>query len=125
MPPGPPVVELKEVNGNTFSLVWTPGPEGDSPITGFILEYKAVNGKSSFLLQHELSLLTVLSPHTASWDLTKTVKFGPDQTDATILEMNPSTYNVRMFAKDSLGMSTASNVLTITTSKTGAQNCFF
>lgn len=45
MPPEPPVVELKEVIGNTISLSWTPGFEGDSPITGYLLEYKAVNGK--------------------------------------------------------------------------------
>lgn len=44
--PEPPVVKLMEVKDNTFSLVWTPGLEGDSPITGFILEYKAVNGKT-------------------------------------------------------------------------------
>lgn len=44
--PEPPVVRLTEVNDNTFSLVWTPGLEGDSPITGFILEYKAINGKT-------------------------------------------------------------------------------
>lgn len=44
--PEPPVVKLMEVKDNTFSLVWTPGLEGDSPITGFILEYKAVNGET-------------------------------------------------------------------------------
>ncbi|TNM98702.1 hypothetical protein fugu_013266 [Takifugu bimaculatus] len=98
VPPDPPVVELKEVKDNMFSLAWTPGFEGDSPIVGFILEYKALN---------------------ASWDSTKTVvEFGPNQTDATILEMNPSTYNVRIFARNSLGTSNASNVLTITTTKT-------
>lgn len=45
VPPDPPVVELKEVIDNTISLIWTPGFEGDSPITGYYLEYKAVNGK--------------------------------------------------------------------------------
>lgn len=44
--PEPPVVKLTEVKDNTFSLVWTPGLEGGSPITGFILEYKAVNGRT-------------------------------------------------------------------------------
>ncbi|XP_044060958.1 Down syndrome cell adhesion molecule homolog isoform X2 [Siniperca chuatsi] len=101
VPPDPPVVELKEVNGNTISLLWTPGFEGDSPITGYYLEYKAVN---------------------ASWDYTKTVvDFSPDQTEATIIEINPSTYNIRMFAKNNLGTSKASNVLTITTGETGHQ----
>lgn len=57
---------------------------------------------------------------TASWDYTKTgVDFSSDQTEATIIEMNPSTYNIRMFAKNNLGTSKASNVLTITTGETG------
>lgn len=42
--PDPPVVEVKEVKDNTFSLSWTPGLEGDRPITGYCLEYKAANG---------------------------------------------------------------------------------
>ena len=57
---------------------------------------------------------------TASWDYTKTVvDFGPNQREATIIEINPSTYDLRMFAKNSLGISKASNVLTITTGETG------
>ncbi|KAM6999911.1 cell adhesion molecule DSCAM-like [Tautogolabrus adspersus] len=100
--PDPPLVELKEVKGSTISLLWTPGFEGDSPITGYYLEYKAVN---------------------ASWDYTKTVvDFSPDQTEATIIEINPSTYNIRMFAKNSVGTSRASNILTITTGETGHQS---
>lgn len=59
-------------------------------------------------------------PPTASWDYTKTVvDFGPNQKEATIIEINPSTYNLRMFAKNSLSTSRASNVLTITTGETG------
>lgn len=102
VPPDPPMVELKEVKGSTISLLWTPGFEGDSPITGFCLEYKAVN---------------------ASWDNTKTVvDFSLDQTEATIIEINPSTYNIRMFAKSSVGTSRASNILTITTEESGHQS---
>ncbi|KAG7244944.1 hypothetical protein INR49_024341 [Caranx melampygus] len=101
VPPDPPVVELKEVINNTISIVWTAGFEGDSPITGFYLEYKAFN---------------------ASWDYTKTVVgFSSNQTEATIIEINPATYNIRMFAKNSLGTSKPSNVLTITTGETGHQ----
>ncbi|KAM4555886.1 uncharacterized protein PAE49_014808 [Odontesthes bonariensis] len=99
VPPDPPVVELKEVKDNTISLSWTPGFEGDSPITSYILEYKAAG---------------------APWDRTKNiVDYSPNQTDATIIEINPSTYNIRMFAKNNLGISKASNVLTITTGKAG------
>ncbi|KAF0039427.1 hypothetical protein F2P81_007662 [Scophthalmus maximus] len=101
VPPDPPVVGLKEVIDNSISLFWTPGFEGDSPITGYYLEYKAVN---------------------ASWDYTKAVvDFSPNQTEATIIETNPSTYNIRMFAKNSLGNSKPSNVLTITTGRTAPQ----
>lgn len=99
VPPDPPVIELEEVKDNTISLLWTPGFDGDSPITGYYLEYKAVN---------------------ASWDYVKTVvDFCPNETDATIIEINPSTYNIRMFAKNSVGTSKASNVLTITTGEAG------
>lgn len=99
VPPDPPVVELKEVKDNTISLLWTPGFEGDSPITGYYLESKAVN---------------------ASWDYRKTVvDFSPNQTEATIIELNPSTYNIRMFAKNSRGTSKAGNVITVTTVTTG------
>ncbi|XP_056294653.1 cell adhesion molecule DSCAM-like isoform X2 [Pseudoliparis swirei] len=99
--PDPPVIELKEVKGKTIALLWTPGFEGDSPITGYYLECKAV---------------------TASWDNTKTVvDFSPNQTEATIIEINPSTYNIRMFAKNSLGTSNASNVITFTTGEAGHQ----
>ncbi|XP_026186823.1 Down syndrome cell adhesion molecule homolog [Mastacembelus armatus] len=101
VPPDPPVVKLKEVIDNTISLCWAPGFEGDSPITGYYLEYKAMN---------------------ASWDYIKTVvDFSSNETEATIIEINPSTYNIRMFAKNSLGTSRASNVLTITTGETGHQ----
>ncbi|KAM6952532.1 uncharacterized protein PEZ65_012981 isoform 2-T2 [Lycodopsis pacificus] len=99
--PDPPVIELKEVKDNTISLLWTPGFEGDSPVTGYYLECKAVN---------------------ASWDRTKTVvDFSPNQTEATIIEIIPSTYNIRMFAKNSQGTSKASNVITITTGEAGHQ----
>ncbi|XP_059202149.1 cell adhesion molecule DSCAM-like [Centropristis striata] len=99
VPPDPPVVELKEVKDSTISLSWTPGYEGDSPITGYYLESKAVD---------------------ASWSYRKTVvDFSPNQTEATIIEINPSTYNIRMFAKSSAGTSKASNVLTITTEEAG------
>ncbi|XP_061582237.1 cell adhesion molecule DSCAM-like [Cololabis saira] len=101
VPPDPPVVELQELTDNIISLSWSPGFEGDGPITGYFLEYKAVN---------------------ASWEYTKTVvDFGPDQTEATIIEITPSTYNLRMFAMSSLGISKASNVLTVTIGEPGQQ----
>ncbi|KAM3612613.1 uncharacterized protein V6R79_011263 [Siganus canaliculatus] len=97
--PDPPVVELKELKHNIISLSWTPGFEGDSPVTGYYLEYKALN---------------------ASWDYTKEVVFFySNQTEATLIELNPSTYNIRMFAQSGVGKSRASNVLTVTTGEPG------
>ncbi|XP_061755744.1 cell adhesion molecule Dscam2-like [Nerophis ophidion] len=99
--PDPPVVELKEVQDNAVSLSWTAGFEGGAPITGYFLEYKAVNG---------------------SWDFKKTVvDFSSNQTEATIIEINPSMYNIRMFATNSHGTSKASNILTFTTGEKGPQ----
>nr|XP_040030558.1 protein sidekick-1-like [Gasterosteus aculeatus aculeatus] len=97
--PDPPVIYLTEVKDNTISLFWIPGFGGDTDITGYYLECKAVN---------------------ASWDNTKmVVEFSANQTEATVIEMYPSTYNIRMFAQNSLGTSKASNILTITTREAG------
>lgn len=98
--PEPPVIDLKGVKEGVISLLWTPGLQGSSPITGFYLEYKAVN---------------------ASWDYRKTVDFSPNQTEATIIEIKPSTYNIRMFARNIFGKSKASNVLTLTVEEKGQQ----
>lgn len=102
VPPDPPVLKLKEAKGSTISLVWTPAFEGDSPITGYYLESKKNN---------------------ASWDNTKTlVDFSANQTEATLIEMKPATYDIRMFAENSAGTSNASNVLTITTGEADVES---
>ncbi|KAF3838222.1 hypothetical protein F7725_009990 [Dissostichus mawsoni] len=68
------------------------------------------------------STLDEVPPDPPLLDYIKTViDFSPNQTDATIIEMNPSTFNIRMFAKNSLATSGASNVLTITTAEGGHQ----
>lgn len=51
VPPDPPVLELKKVDGNSFSLLWSARSEGDGPITGYVLEYKAANGESFTLIE--------------------------------------------------------------------------
>ncbi|XP_054889978.1 cell adhesion molecule DSCAM-like isoform X2 [Poeciliopsis prolifica] len=97
--PDPPIIGLRKVINYTILIFWTPGFEGDSPISGFYLEYKAQN---------------------ASWDNTETViDFDANETEATLIEFNPSTYDIRMFAKNSLGTSKASNVLTVTNEEGG------
>ncbi|XP_072295051.1 cell adhesion molecule DSCAML1-like [Eucyclogobius newberryi] len=98
--PEPPVIELKSVKEGVISLLWIPGLQESSPITGFYLEYKTVN---------------------ASWDYRKIVDFSPNQTEATIIEIKPSVYNIRMFARNIFGKSKASNVLTLTVEEKGQQ----
>lgn len=74
---------------------------------------------TSVFLAFVNTMSTLFIP-TASWDYTKTViDFSPNQTEATIIEVNPSTYNIRMFAQNSHGTSEASNVLTVTTGEAG------
>ncbi|XP_076021072.1 uncharacterized protein LOC143011933 [Genypterus blacodes] len=98
-PPEPPVVQLWEVRNYMVELFWYAGFDGGSPITGYDMEYKALN---------------------ASWDSIKMVlDFSPSQTTAMIMDIFPSTYNIRMFARNSLGRSDASNVLTVTIGETG------
>ncbi|KAM7398555.1 hypothetical protein PAMA_006455 [Pampus argenteus] len=95
-PPDPPEVEIREVKDRTIALRWTMGFDGNSPITGFDIESK---NKS------------------ASWDTAqKTKDVSPQLNQATIIDLHPSsTYNIRMFAKNLIGKSEASNELTITT----------
>lgn len=47
------------------------------------------------------------------------VDFSANETEATLVELNPSTYNIRVFAKSIVGTSNASNVLTVTTEGAG------
>ncbi|KAL4647248.1 hypothetical protein GN956_G8521 [Arapaima gigas] len=95
-PPDPPEVEIREVRDRTIALRWTMGFDGNSPITGYDIECK---NKS------------------ASWSSAQTTKdVSPQLNQATIIDLHPSsTYNIRMFAKNHIGKSEASNELTITT----------
>lgn len=125
------MLELKEAKGSTISLVWTSAFEGDSPITGYYLESKTTNGElsvkpvfaskqSEIVIVITCMLFLPSNPPKASWDNTKTaVDFSANQTEATLIEMNPATYDIRMFAENSAGTSNASNVLTITTGEAG------
>lgn len=60
-------------------------------------------------------------PCPASWDTAqKTKDVSPQLNQATIIDLHPSsTYNIRMFAKNLIGKSEASNELTITTDEAG------
>lgn len=72
-----------------------------------------------------LTWTTPIKPHplppTASWDTAqKTKDVSPQLNQATIIDLHPSsTYSIRMFAKNLIGKSEASNELTITTEEAG------
>ncbi|XP_038657399.1 Down syndrome cell adhesion molecule homolog isoform X1 [Scyliorhinus canicula] len=95
-PPDPPEIEIREVRARSIALRWSMGFDGNSPITGFDIECK---NKSD------------------SWDAVQRTKdVSPQLNQATIIDLHPSsTYNIRMYAKNRIGKSEASNELTITT----------
>ncbi|XP_071994900.1 cell adhesion molecule DSCAM isoform X6 [Engystomops pustulosus] len=95
-PPDPPEIEIREVKARSIALRWTMGFDGNSPITGYDIECK---NKSD------------------SWDsVQRTKDVSPQLNQATIIDLHPSsTYNIRMYAKNHIGKSEASNELTITT----------
>ncbi|XP_078002609.1 cell adhesion molecule DSCAM [Phascolarctos cinereus] len=94
-PPDPPEIEIKDVRARTITLRWTMGFDGNSPITGYDIECK---NKSD------------------SWDSAQRTKdVSPQLNSATIIDIHPSsTYSIRMYAKNRIGKSEASNELTIT-----------
>lgn len=47
------------------------------------------------------------------------VDFSANQTEATLVELLPATYDIRMFAMSIAGTSNASNVLTVTSGEAG------
>lgn len=47
------------------------------------------------------------------------VVFSANQTEAALAELNPASYNIRMFAESTAGTSNSSNVLTVTTGEAG------
>ncbi|KAK0140744.1 Protein sidekick [Merluccius polli] len=96
VPPDPPVLELLEVNDTMVSFRWTAGFDGNAPISSYDMEYKVEN---------------------TSWDTATMVKIiNPLQPQVTLIDMRPhSSYDIRMFAVNSVGLSQASNVVTVTT----------
>lgn len=63
----------------------------------------------------------VFSMFSAPWDTAVTTEgINPELTEATVMDLRPAkAYNLRMFAINSVGMSEASNVLTIPTKEAG------
>lgn len=62
---------------------------------------------------------------TASWDTAVSTKVSnPELTLLTMMDLRPAkSYSIRMFASNSVGVSDASNVLTVTTKEGGTGSC--
>lgn len=77
--------------------------------------------RTYFNLPSLTPIKTSVFPRSASWDTAqKTKDVSPQLNQATIIDLHPSsTYNIRMFAKNLIGKSEASNELTITTDEAG------
>lgn len=129
-------VETQEVKERAFTVRWTPVFDGGRPITSYRIDIKNKQGKHRKSIpviliefQHSVANYTV-SIHcccTASWDTAiRTEISNPKLTQMSLVDMQPAkTYNLRMFATNSIGMSEASNVLTVTTKEAGTvTQCF-
>ncbi|XP_076137879.1 cell adhesion molecule DSCAM [Alosa pseudoharengus] len=94
--PDSPLVEIRDVQDRIITLHWNMVFDGNSPITGYDIEYKN---------------------KTAPWSSAITTKnISPSLYQATIIDLHPSsTYNIRMIAKNRINSSAPSNELTITT----------
>uniref|UniRef100_A0A671UII4 Ig-like domain-containing protein n=1 Tax=Sparus aurata TaxID=8175 RepID=A0A671UII4_SPAAU len=104
--PNPMKVETQEVKERAFTVRWTPVFDGGRPITSYRIDIKNKQ---------------------ASWDTAiRTEISNPKLTQMSLVDMRPAkTYNLRMFATNSIGMSEASNVLTVTTKEAGTvTQCF-
>ncbi|XP_045065352.1 T-cell immunoglobulin and mucin domain-containing protein 4 [Coregonus clupeaformis] len=96
VPPDPPTVAIREISARSISVWWSAGFDGNTPITGYHLECKS---------------------QTDSWvDAVRGSNVLPWERETAINDLRPfSTYNIRMFTKNNMGLSKPSNVLTITT----------
>ena len=137
MRPNPVKVETREVKERAFTVRWTPVFDGGRPITSYRIDIKNKQGKHRKSIpviligfQHSVANYTV-SIHcycTASWDTAITTEISnPELTQMSLVDLRPAkTYNLRMFATNSMGMSEASNVLTVTTKEAGTvTQCFW
>ncbi|TNM98701.1 hypothetical protein fugu_013265 [Takifugu bimaculatus] len=94
--PGPLTVETTEVRERSLKVQWTPAFDGGRPVTSYRVDLKSKE---------------------ASWDTAVITQIlNPDLTHLTLVDLHPAkSYNLRMFATNSVGTSHSSNVLTITT----------
>ena len=91
VPPDPPTsVTLVALSETSIGVTWSPGNNGGSPITGYLVEYQ--------LLPGELPTSVPVSMATTSFTLNGLAPYGE--------------YSVRMFAVNAVGQSQASSTST-------------
>ena len=102
VPPDPPTsVTLVALSETSIGVTWSPGNNGGSPITGYLVEYQ--------LLPGELPTSVPVSMATTSFTLNGLAPYGE--------------YSVRMFAVNAVGQSQASSTSTERTLAAGVCVC--
>ena len=130
--PDPLTVQTREVKERSVTIRWNPVFDGGRPITSYMVDLKNKQSKRMETFGHQaanylytleswLWISSMCSCCTASWDTgVRTEVSNPELTQVTLVDLRPAkSYNIRMFVVNSVGMSEASNVLTITTKEAG------
>jgi hypothetical protein len=99
-PEGPTHLRAIEVTGRMIRIEWKESGDGNSPLIEYIVNYKKNDGLPW------------------SQDAVESVIVGGKQTTAHVTGLRPSTqYKIRLFARNMMGRSPASEELIITTSE--------
>lgn len=123
--PSQPLLSIKGLKEKAVRVGWNSPFNGGRDITDYIIDVKKIYGKHNqidHLLRmnisnHEACIL-IVTPITDPWS--SAIRSWVKSTDATVINLRPTTtYNLRLFAVNSVGTSDASNVLTFTTKEAG------
>lgn len=123
--PNSPRIQTREVKERAVTLRWTPVFDGGRPITSYNIDLKNKQGELKKTIPVILIVIVWISSMyswcTALWSTSiKTILSNPHLTEVTLVDLSPAkTYNLRMFASNSMGISESSNVLTVTTKEAG------
>ncbi|XP_075908015.1 cell adhesion molecule DSCAM-like isoform X2 [Petromyzon marinus] len=95
-PPDPPEVNVREVTSRSITLRWSAGFNGNSPITGFDIQYKNAS---------------------EPWERSQqTSGISPEISLATVIDLHPATsYRLRVAARNHIGRGDASSEILATT----------
>lgn len=120
--PSPLTVETREVRERSLTVQWTLAFDGGRPVTSYRVDLKSKQGTNTTETWNVQGLgVNGVLCDSASWDTAViTQVMNPELTQLTLVDLRPAkTYNLRMFATNSMGTSHTSNVLTVTTKEAG------